>query len=52
MLVRKSLIFNSKGDNLRISQIKSSLVMFDYKILQKIFKCFSRPIHNDLYFSE
>ena len=29
-----SLYFNSKGDNLRISQIQTSLVMSDYKILQ------------------
>ena len=34
MAVRKSLFFNSKGDNLRISQIQTSLVISDYKILQ------------------
>ena len=27
-------MFNSKGDNLRSSQIQTSLVMSDYKILQ------------------
>ena len=34
MVVRKSLFFNSEGDNLRISLIQSSIVMSDYKILQ------------------
>ena len=34
MVVRKSLYVNSKGDNVRISQIQTSLAMSDYKILQ------------------
>ena len=33
----KSSSFKSEGDNLRISQIQMSLVMFDYKILQMFF---------------
>ena len=34
MVVRNLYMFNSKGDNLRISQIQTSLVKSDYKILQ------------------
>ena len=42
MVVRKSLYLNSKGDNLRLSQIQTSLVMSDYKILQ-ILRVFRDP---------
>ena len=36
MVVRKSLYFNSKEGNLRISQIQTLLVMSDYKVLQTL----------------
>ena len=51
VVVRKSLYFYSKGDNLRISQIQTSCVMSDNKILAT-FKCFSRSTHKYRYFAE